>query len=376
MPQSVLGDTSMPTTINRHPRTYAAALVAVAFIATLAVLASLLVAVTGSGTASAETPAERCARETAAYNQAWATSWAGANPGQQPSDAPPPPVPYVCVQPQDPTTTSPTPTTAPGLPEADDTGSGPNAGAHAPTDIPAAGSEPIVSAPGQQNRVTELQTVPELPVSPQADGASPTPPGNLPPAQGIGWKCTILNPAACLDGDLLNPTIYDKTWTLTPEESLQLWEGSMDAAGYGVPLICGRFLGAVGAAGCTLIMRGVSELGKPESDEYFEITAGVRVRGPFFSVRKLKLDDGEATKAPDAPSPTTPSTQTPTTTSTPVWTPPQTTPQWTPTQDAPNEQTDIPAPEPPPTTTPKAPEKPPQMIDCSAPNPPSKCNLV
>lgn len=53
-------------------------------------------------TASAETPAERCARETNAYNQAWATSWAAAN-GQPASQAPPPPVPYVCNNPTPPT---------------------------------------------------------------------------------------------------------------------------------------------------------------------------------------------------------------------------------------------------------------------------------
>lgn len=60
-------------------------------------------------------------------------------------------MPYVCGEPQEPTTTSPpTPTTtAPGLPEAADTGNGPQVGAHAPTDIPAAGNTPIVAVPGQ-----------------------------------------------------------------------------------------------------------------------------------------------------------------------------------------------------------------------------------
>lgn len=101
----------------------------------LALLAGLLVLLTslaGMGTASGETPAERCARETAAYNSAWATSWAVTNPGQSPADAPPPPVPYVCAEPQNPTTTPTSPTTtAPGLPQATDTGAGPQVGAHA-----------------------------------------------------------------------------------------------------------------------------------------------------------------------------------------------------------------------------------------------------
>lgn len=116
-------------------------------IAALAGLIVLVTSMSGVSTASAETPAERCARETSAYNAAWATSWAAGNPGSSPAEAPPPPVPYVCVEPQDPTTTPTSPTsTAPGLPETTDTGTGPNVGAHAPTDIPAPGDTPVVAA--------------------------------------------------------------------------------------------------------------------------------------------------------------------------------------------------------------------------------------
>lgn len=149
MTHRIPGDISVPTTETQNDsamrRTVTAA---VAFVATLTISAALLISVAGIGTASAETPAERCARETSAYNAAWASSWAAANPSQSPSNAPPPPVPYVCAEPQDPTTTPTSPTTtAPGLPQATDPGTGPNAGAHAPTDIPAPGETPIVLAP-------------------------------------------------------------------------------------------------------------------------------------------------------------------------------------------------------------------------------------
>lgn len=137
----------MPTTHIR-PQGRRTALGAGTFLAVLVILATLLITVIGTGTAGAETPAERCARETSAYNAAWAASWAASNPGQSPSDAPPPPVPYVCVEPQDPTTTPTSPTTtAPGLPQATDTGTGPQVGAHAPTDIPTMRNTPIVTVP-------------------------------------------------------------------------------------------------------------------------------------------------------------------------------------------------------------------------------------
>ncbi|MXP20161.1 hypothetical protein GIY30_02090 [Gordonia sp. HNM0687] len=101
--------------------------------------------------ADAETPAERCARETAAYNSAWAQSWAVAN-GQPASQAPHPPVPYVCHDPGTTTnTTAPPSVTAPGVGETTGatTGTGPGVGAQAPTDIPTTtpGQSPIVEAP-------------------------------------------------------------------------------------------------------------------------------------------------------------------------------------------------------------------------------------
>lgn len=130
-------------------RIHHAALTIIATVTTIIMAAALVTVLTHAGPASAETPAERCARETSAYNSAWAASWAASNPGQSAADAPPPPVPYVCVEPQDPTTTPTSPTTtAPGLPEPDEQGSGPNVGAHAPTDIPPPGETPIVAVPG------------------------------------------------------------------------------------------------------------------------------------------------------------------------------------------------------------------------------------
>ncbi|MCZ4581517.1 hypothetical protein O4158_20995 [Gordonia amicalis] len=112
-------------------------------------------ALTSTPTASAETPAERCARETAAYNSAWAQSWAASN-GKPASQAPPPPVPYVCVDPGPPTssTTPPPSVTAPTIPTETNTPNtgGPNMGAHAPTDIPDAGQTPIVPIPTSPER--------------------------------------------------------------------------------------------------------------------------------------------------------------------------------------------------------------------------------
>ncbi|GAA1481497.1 hypothetical protein GCM10009624_19370 [Gordonia sinesedis] len=117
------------------------------------ILAMMVTVIATTSTATAETPAERCARETAAYNAAWAQSWATAN-GRPASEAPPPPVPYVCRDPGTPTspTTTPPVVTAPTLPTDTNTPEepGPNVGAHAPTDIPAPGQSPIVPVPGSR----------------------------------------------------------------------------------------------------------------------------------------------------------------------------------------------------------------------------------
>lgn len=140
--------TTMPTLKMHPPRRgwmpILAMLVAIA-IATISALALI-----STPTAKAETPAERCARETAAYNSAWAQSWAASN-GKPADQAPPPPVPYTCVDPGPPTSsTAPPPSvTAPTIPtetNTPDTG-GPNMGAHAPTDIPEGGQTPIVPIP-------------------------------------------------------------------------------------------------------------------------------------------------------------------------------------------------------------------------------------
>jgi hypothetical protein len=140
MVDHVFGDTSIPRAPQRPSNRV------LGIITACCALIVLITTLAGIGPASSETPAERCARETSAYNAAWAASWAAANPGQSPSNAPPPPVPYVCAEPQDPTTTPTSPpATTPGLPEAEDTGSGPNVGAHAPTDIPTPGDTPIVT---------------------------------------------------------------------------------------------------------------------------------------------------------------------------------------------------------------------------------------
>ncbi|MDL9944581.1 hypothetical protein QSJ19_03070 [Gordonia sp. ABSL11-1] len=119
-------------------------------LAVAAVLALMLVLTFTADSAGAETPAERCARETAAYNSAWAQSWAASH-GRPASEAPNPPVPYVCHDPG-PTTTTTTPppvVTAPTVPSDTNTpeAPGPNMGAHAPTDIPAPGRTPIVDVP-------------------------------------------------------------------------------------------------------------------------------------------------------------------------------------------------------------------------------------
>ncbi|MDV6314604.1 hypothetical protein R3Q15_22490 [Gordonia amicalis] len=123
------------------------AAVMVVAVSVLAVLASLVLP---ADPASAETPAERCVRETAAYNSAWAQTWAASN-GRPASEAPPPPVPYVCHDPGPTTTTTSQPpvVTAPTVPSDTNVpeGPGPNMGAHAPTDIPPPGSTPIVPIP-------------------------------------------------------------------------------------------------------------------------------------------------------------------------------------------------------------------------------------
>ncbi|AFR51650.1 hypothetical protein KTR9_5437 (plasmid) [Gordonia sp. KTR9] len=144
------------------------AVTVVTLLATLCALASLAV---GQGVAYAETPAERCERETNAYNNAWKQGWAASNPGKSPNDAPPPPVPYVCRDPQ--ATPENTPTTpsvvAPSLPGATTPttpGTGPNMTAHAPTDIPPPGRTPIVPVP-------ETRTV-QPPVSNTAVPTAPT----------------------------------------------------------------------------------------------------------------------------------------------------------------------------------------------------------
>ncbi|PZT89535.1 MAG: hypothetical protein DI630_32040 [Gordonia sp. (in: high G+C Gram-positive bacteria)] len=132
---------------SRIGREGALAAVMVVAVTVLAVLASLVVP---ADPASAETPAERCARETAAYNSAWAQTWAASN-GRPASEAPPPPVPYVCHDPGPTTTTTSQPpvVTAPTVPSDTNVpeGPGPNMGAHAPTDIPPPGSTPIVPIP-------------------------------------------------------------------------------------------------------------------------------------------------------------------------------------------------------------------------------------
>ncbi|PYE16492.1 hypothetical protein DFR67_108245 [Williamsia limnetica] len=136
-----------------------------ALLATLLMTASMLVAIAFAGSANSETPAERCARETAAYHAAWVASWSAANPGSDPSQAPPPPVPHVCRDPGEAPTTTPTspelvapgiPTTAPEIP------TGPNVGAHAPTDIPAPGATPIVPVPGGPQTRNGLVDLPTL----------------------------------------------------------------------------------------------------------------------------------------------------------------------------------------------------------------------
>lgn len=133
----------------RRTRRSSIGLIVVAVV--VAVIAALLGGSVGRQQAWAETPAERCARETAAYNSAWAQSWAASN-GKPANQAPPPPVPYVCVDPGPPTssTTPPPSVTAPVIPTDTDTpdSGGPNMGAHAPTDIPSAGATPIVPRPG------------------------------------------------------------------------------------------------------------------------------------------------------------------------------------------------------------------------------------
>ncbi|GAB17471.1 hypothetical protein GOEFS_035_00020 [Gordonia effusa NBRC 100432] len=139
-------------------------------VAVLALGVALVAAVVAIPTASAETPAERCARETNAYNSAWKQSWVAAHPGKTISDAPAPPVPYTCHDPQTTTPTTPStapPATLPGTTSATP-GPGPNMGVHAPTDIPTYNNTPIVKAPGRQS-------TPRTPASTSATPNSTTP---------------------------------------------------------------------------------------------------------------------------------------------------------------------------------------------------------
>lgn len=148
------------------------------YISALVVAATLGVSVVVAGGAGAETPAERCARETAAYNSAWAQSWSATH-GLPASQAPPPPVPYVCHDQgtQTPTTSSPTVVAPPSLPTTTTPtqGVGPNITAHAPTDIPTPGRTPIVPVPGEGSTTVVPRASLPSGESPQG-GVSPWPP--------------------------------------------------------------------------------------------------------------------------------------------------------------------------------------------------------
>lgn len=184
------------TTRRAHGRLILAATSAISVLVVLATLALVLI---GTGPAGAETPAERCARETSAYNAAWATSWAAANPGRPPSQAPPPPVPYVCTEPQEPTTTSPAPTTAPGLPEPGEQGAGPNVGAHAPTDIPAPGATPIVPARPSTPARTSVPALPAQPIPPPQSATPQRSSAAAVPRESPNQSPTITGPTTTAD---------------------------------------------------------------------------------------------------------------------------------------------------------------------------------
>ncbi|MCD2147543.1 hypothetical protein [Gordonia paraffinivorans] len=206
-------------------------ILAVLVVAANAMVSALVVI--SAPTASAETPAERCARETAAYNSAWAQSWAASN-GKPADQAPPPPVPYVCVDPGPPTssTTPPPSVTAPTIPTettTPDTG-GPNMGAHAPTDIPDAGRTPIVPIPGGELSATTKQPTPSAtPPSSAAGEQTPTtrveehrpPTSNRGPALTarsgfcgrIGVHCARTPLGDALEGKLLSPPDGSRLWS-------------------------------------------------------------------------------------------------------------------------------------------------------------------
>lgn len=120
--------------------------------AVAATVVGIVVAATAltTGGAGAETPAERCARETATYNQAWKQAWVAAHPGSTIDDAPAPTPPYICHDPGTPTSSAPSmpSVTAPSIPTTSSPGQGVQPTAHAPTDIPAPGTTPIVPVPG------------------------------------------------------------------------------------------------------------------------------------------------------------------------------------------------------------------------------------
>ena len=134
----------------------------------IAIITCLIVILCGSlvlttSPASAETPAERCARETKAYNNTWAQGWAQSN-NRPASEAPPPPVPYVC---QNPDTTTPPPeqpsVTAPSIENTPDASDRAGPQVHAPTDIPSPG-RPILQ--GEQEVETFATTPRNTPSRP------------------------------------------------------------------------------------------------------------------------------------------------------------------------------------------------------------------
>ncbi|GAC83973.1 hypothetical protein GP2_017_00010, partial [Gordonia paraffinivorans NBRC 108238] len=190
---------TMPPAQTHQPQSGWMSILAVLVAIGIATVSALVLISTPS--ANAETPAERCARETAAYNSAWAQSWAASN-GKPADQAPPPPVPYVCVDPGPPTssTTPPPSVTAPAIPtetNSPDTG-GPNVGAHAPTDIPEAGQTPIVPVPGADRDVPvvprstppsmtpALPPVPRIPLPGRTFARDWTPDSGLPPFAACG----------------------------------------------------------------------------------------------------------------------------------------------------------------------------------------------
>lgn len=218
----------MPTAQTRQPRSGWMSILAVLLAIGIATMSAL--ALISTPTASAETPAERCARETAAYNSAWAQSWAASN-GKPASQAPPPPVPYTCVDPGPPTssTTPPPSVTAPGIPTDTNTpdAGGPNMGAHAPTDIPEGGQTPIVPIPGgdKQSATTKQPTpsvtppssaageqTPATRVEKQQPRSSPTLTYRSGFCERIGVHCARTPLGDSLEGKLLSPPDGTRLW--------------------------------------------------------------------------------------------------------------------------------------------------------------------